>query len=239
MNRVAIVTGASRGLGATLARWLAGRNFELVLGARTPLDLERIAEELRSASVTVLARHGDIADPFTRETLVDAARYLGGLDLLVNNASELGGLAPLASVEPEHFERLFRVNVAAPLDLTKAALPLLAERRGLVINISSDAAGGAYPGWGAYGASKAALDLATRTLATELTPAGVSVVAVDPGDMRTRMHQEAFPGEDISDRPMPEITLPFWEWLLDQDPMAVTGRRFQAQTESELWAASV
>jgi NAD(P)-dependent dehydrogenase (short-subunit alcohol dehydrogenase family) len=114
-------------------------------------------------------------------------------------------------------------------------LPLLESRRGLIVNISSDAATGAYPGWGAYGASKAALDLISRTLAAELAPGRVGVVSVDPGDMRTRMHQEAFPGEDISDRPLPEVTVPFWDWLLDQDPMAVTGTRFKAQTAREQW----
>ena len=102
--------------------------------------------------------------------------------------------------------------------LTQLAVPLLAERRGLIVNITSDAATAAYPGWGPYGATKAALELLTRTLAAELREQGVSAVLVDPGDMRTRMHQEAFPGEDISDRPLPEVTMPFWNWLFDQDP---------------------
>jgi NAD(P)-dependent dehydrogenase (short-subunit alcohol dehydrogenase family) len=238
MKRTALITGASRGLGATLARLLAGRGFDLVLNARHEEDLETLAGELRSERVTVLARHGDLAEPFTRHALVDATRNLSGLDVLVNNASELGGLAPLGEVDAEHLERVLRVNVVAPLALTRAALPLLATRRGLIVNLSSDAAHGAYPGWGAYGASKAALDLAARTLAAELAPARIGVVVVDPGDMRTRMHQEAFPGEDISDRPLPEATVPFWAWLLDQDPMAVTGKRFRAQTEREQWLAS-
>jgi NAD(P)-dependent dehydrogenase (short-subunit alcohol dehydrogenase family) len=229
MARIALVTGASRGLGATVARLLARRKFDLVLSARTKGDLDRIAEELRGTGVTVLARDGDIAHSLVRETLVDGARYLGGLDLLINNASELGGLAPLADVEPAHLERLLRVNVVAPLALTRDALPLLVARRGLVVNVSSDAAQGAYPGWGAYGASKAALDLGSRTLAHELAPSTVGVIAVDPGEMRTRMHQEAFPGEDISDRPEPDVTLPFWEWLLDQDPASLSGQRFTAQ----------
>ena len=238
MKRIALVTGASRGLGATLARLFADRGYDLVLSARTEPDLERLADDLRSSRVTVLTRHGDIADPFTRHTLIDAARYLGGLDVLVNNASELGGLAPLADADATKLERLLRVNLIAPLQLTRAALPLLAERAGLVVNISSDAAQGAYPGWGAYGASKAALDLASRTLAAEL-PARVGVVLVDPGDLRTRMHQEAFPGEDISDRPLPGITLPFWEWLLDQAPGTISGRRFKAQEERQQWLVEV
>jgi NAD(P)-dependent dehydrogenase (short-subunit alcohol dehydrogenase family) len=115
------------------------------------------------------------------------------------------------------------------------ALPLLADRRGLIVNITSDAAAGAYPGWGPYGATKAALELVTRTLATELREQGVSAVLVDPGDMRTRMHQEAFPNDDISDRPLPEITAPFWNWLFDQDPDAVRGQRFAAQHEDARW----
>ena len=101
----------------------------------------------------------------------------------------------------------------------------------MVVNISSDAAVGGYPGWGAYGASKAALDLVSLTLANELREAGVAVVGVDPGDMRTQLHQEAFPGEDISDRPLPEATLPFWAWLLGQPSMSVTGGRYQAQSD--------
>ena len=228
MTRVALVTGASRGLGATLARLLARRGFTLVLGARGRDDLERIASEL-ARQVVVEARQGDIAEPSTRRALIEAARPLGGLDLLINNASELGGIAPLADVDEEQIEHVFRVNVVAPLALTRDALPLLASRHGLVVNISSDAALAAYPGWGVYGASKAALDLISRTLAGEPTTREVGVIAVDPGDMRTRMHQEAFPGEDISDRPLPEVTLPFWEWLLEQSPLAVTGQRFSAQ----------
>ena len=112
---------------------------------------------------------------------------------------------------------------------------MLRRRRGLVVNISSDAAVGGYPGWGGYGASKAALDLATLTLAHELAESGVAVVSVDPGDMRTQMHQDAFPGEDISDRPLPDATLPFWAWLLGQQHAAINGRRFQAQ--AEVWVS--
>jgi NAD(P)-dependent dehydrogenase (short-subunit alcohol dehydrogenase family) len=157
------------------------------------------------------------------------------LNVLVNNASELGGIGPLLTFDVPRFGRLFPVNVGAPLVLTQLGMPLLAERRGLVVNITSDAATAAYPGWGPYGATKAALELLTRTLATELRGHGVSVVLVDPGDMRTRMHQEAFPAEDISDRPLPEVTVPFWNWLLDQDPAEIHGQRLAAQQEEARW----
>jgi NAD(P)-dependent dehydrogenase (short-subunit alcohol dehydrogenase family) len=133
------------------------------------------------------------------------------------------------------FGRLFPVNVGAPMVLTQMAVPLLSRRRGLIVNITSDAAAAASPGWGPYGATKAALELLTRTLATELGEHGVSAVLVDPGDMRTRLHQEAFPGEDISDRPLPGVTAPFWAWLFDQDPDEIRGQRFAAQQEDARW----
>lgn len=234
-NRVAIVTGASRGLGLVIARVLAGRGYALVIGARDGEALRRAAESLSADGSRVAAVDGDITDPSARQRLIDAARQSGGLDLLVNNASELGGIGPLLEFEVQRFGRIFPVNVGAPLALIQLAVPLLAERRGLVVNITSDAATGAYAGWGPYGASKAALELLTRTLATELRDAGVSAVLVDPGDMRTHMHQEAFPLEDISDRPLPDVTVPFWNWLFDQDPEAVRGERFAAQQEHAKW----
>ena len=168
-----------------------------------------------------------------------AARELGGLDLLVNNASELGDIGPLMDFDVQRFGRVFPVNAGAPIALIQGAVPLLAERRGLIVNITSDAAQGAYPGWGPYGASKAALELLTRTLATELRGRGVSAVLVDPGDMRTRMHQQAFPLEDISDRPLPEVTVPFWNWLFDQRPASISGERFAAQQEDARWLQRV
>jgi NAD(P)-dependent dehydrogenase (short-subunit alcohol dehydrogenase family) len=171
--------------------------------------------------------------------MVAAASALGGLDVLVNNASELGDIGPLLSFDVQRLGRIFPVNAGAPLALIQLAAPLLAERRGLIVNITSDAALGAYPGWGPYGASKAALELMTRTLAQELRDQGVSVVLVDPGDMRTRMHQQAYPDEDISDRPLPVVTAPFWRWLFDQDPEAVSGERFAAQQEGARWLQQV
>jgi NAD(P)-dependent dehydrogenase (short-subunit alcohol dehydrogenase family) len=234
-RRVALVTGASRGLGEVIARVLAGRGYDLVLGARTAPALTAVADSLVAEGVRAVPIEGDVTDAGVRARLVQAARDLGGLNLLVNNASELGPIGPLLSFEVTRLGRLFPVNAAAPLFLAQLAVPLLAERRGLIVNITSDAAAGAYPGWGPYGASKAALELITRTLAAELAGQGVSAVLVDPGDMRTRMQQEAFPNDDISDRPLPEVTVPFWNWLLDQNPEDVRGERFAAQEAHAQW----
>jgi len=234
-KRVAIITGASRGLGELIARVLADRGYDLVLGARNPGPLEEVAESIRQKGSRVAAVAGDVTDAAVRDRLVSAASELGGLDVLVNNASELGGIGPLMEFDVKRFGRIFPVNAGAPIALIQRGVPLLAERRGLIVNITSDAAQGAYPGWGPYGASKAALELLTRTLATELRDRGVSAVIVDPGDMRTRMHQEAFPLEDISDRPLPEVTAPFWNWLFDQRPADVSGERFAAQQEDARW----
>ena len=232
MRRVALITGASRGLGASLAEFLARQGYGLITTARGREPLERAALALQGRGGEVVAIAGDVADDEHRRRLVAAAESLGRLDLLVNNASTLGAtpLPGLADYPLDDLENVFVVNVLAPLALTQLAPPLLTASKGLIVNLSSDAAVGGYPGWGGYGASKAALDLITRTLADELR--GVGVVAVDPGDMRTEMHQLAFPGEDISDRPLPDVTLPFWAWLLGQDPMAVSGRRFLAQGET-------
>jgi NAD(P)-dependent dehydrogenase (short-subunit alcohol dehydrogenase family) len=234
-TRVAVVTGANRGLGLVIARVLSRRGYSLVIGGRDREALERAAAELSSHAPVVAPIAGDITDQSVRAELIEAADRLAGLDVLVNNASELGGIGPLMDFEVQRFGRVFPVNTGAPVALIQLAVPLLAERRGLIVNITSDAAVAAYPGWGPYGASKAALELLTRTLASELGPRGVSAVIVDPGDMRTRMHQEAFPGEDISDRPLPEVTGPFWNWLLDQKPDAVNGERFAAQKEDVRW----
>jgi NAD(P)-dependent dehydrogenase (short-subunit alcohol dehydrogenase family) len=228
-TRIALVTGANRGLGLVIARVLARRSYRLVIGGRDRKALDDAAAELSSHAQAVAPISGDITDQSVRAELIKSADRFGGLDVLVNNASELGVVGPLMDFDVPRFGRLFPVNVGAPMVLTQLALPLLRARRGLIVNITSDAATAAYPGWGPYGATKAALELLTRTLATELRDQGVSAVLVDPGDMRTRMHQEAFPGEDISDRPLPEVTEPFWNWLFDQDREAIRGQRFAAQ----------
>lgn len=236
-RRVAVLTGASRGLGAVVARLLAGERYDLVLVARDPGPLASLADELRGVGGTVVPLAGDVTDPGLRGNVRAEVDRLGGLDLLLNNASDLGAspLPPLVSYPLAELERVYRVNVVAPIALVQLLAPALALRAGLVVNISSDAAVGGYPGWGAYGASKAALDLVSLTLAHEMGASGVSVVAVDPGDMRTGMHQTAFPGEDISDRPLPDVTLPFWAWLLGRPRTEITGHRFRAQADH--WGA--
>jgi NAD(P)-dependent dehydrogenase (short-subunit alcohol dehydrogenase family) len=201
----AIVTGASRGLGLALTRALVERGWSVVVDARGAEALQQAVGGLGSA---VVAIPGDVAAGSHREALVDAAARLGGLDLLVNNAGILGpSPQPHLADYPLHVLRnVYEVNVVAPLALTQLALPLLRERRGCVVNITSDASVEAYEGWGGYGSAKAAVDHLSRVLAAE-EPL-VRVYAADPGDMRTQMHQEAFPGEDISDRPLPEDSVP-------------------------------
>jgi NAD(P)-dependent dehydrogenase (short-subunit alcohol dehydrogenase family) len=200
----AVITGASRGLGLALARALAVRGWRLVVDARGSAELELAARELgRLGEVVALA--GDVADPHHRRALIDAAGE--PIDLLVNNASVLGPSPqpPLRELPPKELERVHRINVVAPLALIQLALPRLAPD-GRIVNITSDAAVEPYEGWGGYGSSKAALEQAGRILAAE-EPL-VHVYTFDPGDMRTQMHQEAFPGEDISDRPPPEESVP-------------------------------
>ena len=210
---VAVITGASRGLGAALAHALEGRGWDLVVDAR---DADALAAATVGTRATAVP--GDVTDPVHRRALVDAAARLGGTDLLVNNASTLGAspMPVVADLPTEVLDDARVTNVVAPHALTRALLPQLLERAGTVLDISSDAAVEAYAGWGAYGASKAALDHLTRILGVEQPT--LHVYAVDPGDMRTRMHQDAFPGEDISDRPEPAAVVPHLLALLDRLP---------------------
>ncbi len=208
----AIITGASRGLGLALARALAQRGWRLVLDSRGGDDLARAASELRRHHAEVAAVAGDVADDGHRRALVQAAGEQ--IDLLVNNAGALGPSPQpeLAEYPPAELERVYRVNLHAPLALTQLALPLI-PAGGAIVNVTSDAAVAPYPGWGGYGSSKAALEQMTAILAAEQPQ--LRVYAVDPGDMRTQMHQEAFPGEDISDRPPPQDSVPGLLALID------------------------
>ena len=206
----AIITGASRGLGLALARALDERGWRLVLDARGAEALEEATRELNEA----VAVPGDVSDPAHRAALVALAGPQ--LDLLVNNASMLGPSPQpeLADYPLDVLTRVYEVNVLAPLALTQAALTHIPDG-GVVLNVTSDAGIEAYDGWGGYGSSKAAFEQWTAVLGVERPK--LRVYAVDPGDMRTQMHQEAFPGEDISDRPLPEESVPALLALIDGD----------------------
>ncbi len=207
--RTAIVTGASQGLGLALARLLGRAGWQLVVDARSPGPLRSAAESIRATSgLPVVAVPGDVADPAHAAKLVAAATVLGDVRLVVNNASTLGPspLPRLAEFPLDALGDIYQVNVVAPLRLIQLALPQLRANRGTVLNVTSDAAVEGYEGWGGYGAAKAALEQASRVLAAEEPE--VRVLWVDPGDMNTQMHQQAFPGEDISDRPEPEERAP-------------------------------
>jgi NAD(P)-dependent dehydrogenase (short-subunit alcohol dehydrogenase family) len=220
--KTAILTGASRGLGLALARALAERGWRLVIDARGAEALEAARTEL-AAVTDVAALPGDVADLRHRRALIEAAG--GRIDLLVNNASVLGPSPQpaLAEYPLDVLEHVFRVNVLAPLALVQLALPSLSPAA-RILNVTSDAAVEPYEGWGGYGASKAALEQATSILAAEHPD--LRIYAVDPGDMNTQMHQEAFPGEDISDRPPPEESVPGLLELIEGD---LRSGRYQAR----------
>jgi NAD(P)-dependent dehydrogenase (short-subunit alcohol dehydrogenase family) len=211
-----MITGASRGLGRALAAGLAREGFALIIDARNQARLDAAADEIRAAGGTVTAIAGDITDPAHRAALRRAADAPGRLDLLVNNAGTLGAspLPALADYPPDDLRAAFETNVIAPVALTQLMLPLLRTSGGAVLNITSDAALEAYEGWGGYGAAKAALEQASNVLAAE--ELAIRVWWADPGDMRTDMHQLAFPGEDISDRPEPGSVVPAFVRLISE-----------------------
>jgi len=221
-NPTALITGASRGLGRALAAGLAREGFDLIIDARDAAALDAAAGALRPAgpaaqrpgSRAVTAIPGDVTDPLHRSALVAAAG--DRLDLLVNNAGTLGAspLPALADYPVDELRATFEANVIAPVALTQLALPLLRASGGAVLNITSDAAVEAYAGWGGYGAAKAALEQASNVLAAE--ELAVRVWWADPGDLRTDMHQAAFPGEDISDRPEPASVVPAFVRLVTE-----------------------
>jgi NAD(P)-dependent dehydrogenase (short-subunit alcohol dehydrogenase family) len=215
----AVITGASRGLGRAVSFALARRGATLVVDARGRSALDGVARELLDAgAAAVVALPGTVTDPAHRAAIAGAVGRAGRLDLLVNNASTLGPSPQpaLRDYPLEEWSRVYDVNVAAPLALTQLLLPVLRRSGGALVNITSDAAVEPYDGWGGYGSSKAALDQWTAILAAE--EPGVHVYSFDPGDMRTQMHQEAFPDEDISDRPAPEVVVPAVLRLLDELP---------------------
>ena len=229
MTSVAVITGGSQGLGYALAEGLINRGWAVVLDARREKNLDEVVGRLRATAETgggsVVAIAGDVTDPAHRSALAAAAREAGSVRLLVNNASTLGA-SPLPAVtetDPEVLRRTFDVNVVAPVALV-AELAHDLGHGAVVINISSDAALGAYEGWSGYGSSKAALDQVSRVLGAEHPE--WRVLAVDPGDMATEMHQAAFPGEDISDRPPPTASVPAIVALIEGDHPS---GRYQAQ----------
>ncbi len=219
MTHVALVTGGSRGLGRALTDGLVAAGWHVVTDGR---DADALAAAARPWADSVTAIPGDLTDAAHRDRLVAAVRRLGRIDLLVHNAGVLGPASgstrrrELVDVRPDDLQHVWRHNVGAPIVLTGLFLTDLAASGGTLLSISSDAALEHYEGWGLYGASKAALDHLTMTFAAE-NP-GIRAYAVDPGDMRTRMHQEWFPGEDISDRPLPETVVPHLLALLERRP---------------------
>jgi NAD(P)-dependent dehydrogenase (short-subunit alcohol dehydrogenase family) len=228
-RQTALITGASRGLGLALARELADREWALIIDARGADTLKAVAEEL-SYLTQVTAIAGDVTEAAHVRALATAGRSVGGLDLVVNNASILG-----PSPQPELLnyplnvlERVYRTNVVAPLAIVQAVRGLL-QPNARIINVTSDAAIEAYGGWGGYGSSKAGLEQLSAVLAEE-NPSW-RVFWVDPGDMRTQMQQEAFPGEDISDRPLPEASVPAFINLIEGD---FPSGRYQAHTIGQL-----
>ena len=216
---VAIVTGASRGLGEAVATGLARTGWSLVVAARDRAALRAAADRIRAAApegVRVVDVAGDVSDAEHRQALSDAAVALGGIDLLVNNAGTLGAspLPSLADYPLDDLRVAFEANVVSPLALIQDALPFLMDSpHPRVLNVTSDAAVEAYEGWGGYGAGKAALEHLGAVLAVEF-PA-LTVWSVDPGDLRTAMHQAAFAGEDISDRPEPASVVPAFLELVE------------------------
>lgn len=212
-----LITGGSQGLGRALAQELAARGARVALAARGRAALEKATQEIGAGGGTAHALACDVGDPQAAYALAArAAALVGPVDLLINAASTLGEvpLPVLLDARAEDVERVFQVNVLGPFRLIKAVAGQMAVRgTGLVLNVSSDAAVEPYPGWGAYGASKAALDQLTRIWAAELEPAGVKVISVDPGEMDTQMHADALPDADRATLSTPDAVA---AWIVER-----------------------
>lgn len=216
---VVLITGASRGLGAALAREWAARGARLLLTARSEAPLRALVEELSAQTDVLIGAIDATDDQGMREFIVNAVAEFERIDVLVNNASTLGGspMPPLEDLTSAAFFEVMETNVRAPLALAQRVIPhMRAQGGGAIVNVTSDAAINAYPGWGAYGTSKAALEQLSRILAAELAGTGISVLAIDPGNMNTQMHREAEPGEDLSGMPKPEAVAPAFIDLVTQ-----------------------
>jgi NAD(P)-dependent dehydrogenase (short-subunit alcohol dehydrogenase family) len=217
-DRVAVITGASKGLGREIARLYARRGAKLVLVARGAADLQKAAEEFRGVT-DVLVIPADVGED-AEQIAQSALDRFGRVDILINNASEIGP-SPMPALDAYPWDallRVLRINTVAPLHLIQLLLPQMKERgAGVIVNVSSDAGVNAYPGWGGYGASKAALDHLSRTLAAELDDTGIRVYVVDPGDMNTEMHQRAEPGVDLTHLPDPDVPAPAFVRLVEDD----------------------
>ncbi len=217
---VVLITGASRGLGREIARAFARRRYRLILTARGTDALEETARLLQQ-DTDVLALPGDVADRGHAERLVRAGlTQFGRIDVLINNASALGPtpMPRLEGLPPDALLEILRVNVAAPLHLAQLVIPQMRTgRRGVIINVPSDAGVEAYPRWGGYGISKAALEHLSRVLAAELKDDGIRVYVVDPGEMNTQMHREADPGADLSRLPPPDVSAPAFVRLVEEE----------------------
>jgi NAD(P)-dependent dehydrogenase (short-subunit alcohol dehydrogenase family) len=226
-DSVAVITGASRGLGLEIARLFARKGAKFVIAARGDRALRGVAAEL-SRTTDVAAVAVDVSEDAEQIAKVALDRF-GRVDILINNASEIGP-SPMPALDAYSWEALlhvFRVNAVAPLHLIQLLLPQMKARgEGVIINVTSDAGVQAYPGWGGYGASKAALEHISRTLAAELNGSGIRIYAVDPGDMNTEMHRQAEPGVDLSHLPGPEVPAPAFVYLVEEE--TTPSGRFEA-----------
>jgi NAD(P)-dependent dehydrogenase (short-subunit alcohol dehydrogenase family) len=235
-DRTAVVTGASRGLGRAIASRLAAEGARVVLVARGEREVEAAADAITREGGVAFAIAADVADKEAAHRIAGRATALAGpVDLVVHNASTLGPvpLAPLLDTSCEDFERAFAVNVLGPFRLTKLFAGAMAVRGGgVVVHVTSDASVNAYPTWGAYGVTKAALDHLTRIWAAELEAAGVKLLAVDPGEMDTQMHADAMPDADRSALPSPAVSAERIVRLVVREDQWKSGARVEA-TASE------